>query len=218
MIFGTFPSRTAAAAVLAAALGAPVLAAQQPEDTVKLNPIVVTATRVPTPLASVSSAITVVTGEELRERGIGTVAEALRDVPGVDVVETGPWGGATSLFVRGGESDYVRVLVDGVPVNTPGGGVDLAALTTADVERIEIVRGPASVLYGSDAVTGVVQVFTRSAADGLRWDAAARGGRASRPARAGWPGCAPGGIRPRAAALRGCPVILARNPPNATAD
>ena len=71
MIFGTFPSRTAAAAVLAAALGAPVLAAQQPEDTVKLNPIVVTATRVPTPLASVSSAITVVTGEELRERILG---------------------------------------------------------------------------------------------------------------------------------------------------
>jgi vitamin B12 transporter len=165
-----------AALAAAAALGPAVLAAQQPSDTVRLAPIVVTATRLPTPLGSVASAITVVTGDELRERGVATVADALRAVPGVDVVETGPFGSATSLFLRGGESDYVRVLVDGVPLNAPGGGVDLSTLATADVERIEIVRGPASVLYGSDAVTGVVQVFTRSGHGPLRWDAGASGG------------------------------------------
>ena len=168
--------RMAAATLALTALAAGALAAQQPQDTVQLNPITVTATRVPVPLGSVSSSITLVTGAELRARGIATVADALRDVPGADVVETGPFGGATSLFMRGGESDFVRVLVDGVPLNAPGGGVDLATLNTADVERIEIVRGPASVLYGSDAVTGVVQVFTRSAARGLRWDATAQGG------------------------------------------
>jgi vitamin B12 transporter len=143
---------------------------------VRLSPIVVTATRLPTPLASTASAVTVLTGDELRTRGIGTVAEALRAVPGMDVVETGPFGGTTSLFLRGGESDYVRYLVDGVPLNTPGGAIDLATLTTADVERIEIVRGPASVLYGSDAVTGVVQVFTRGGRGALAWETGAQGG------------------------------------------
>ncbi len=69
--------------------------------------------------------------------------------------------GATSLFLRGGESDYVQVLLDGVPVNEPGGAFDFANLTTDNVDRIEIVRGPVSALYGSDAMTGVVQIFTR---------------------------------------------------------
>jgi len=169
------PSPSIVGLALAAAPLAVPLAAQQPGDSVVLNPIVVTATRVPTPLAATTSAVTVITGAELRERGIGTVAEALRAVPGVDVVETGPFGGATSLFVRGGESDYVRVLVDGVPVNAPGGAVDLSTLTTADIARIEIVRGPASVLYGSDAVSGVIQIFTRGGGT-AGWEAGASGG------------------------------------------
>src|SRR6185436_4719852 len=66
-----------------------------------------------------------------------------------------------SLFLRGGESDYVQVLVDGVSLNGPGGTFDLGSLTTDNVDRIEIVAGPTSVLYGSDAVAGVVQIFTR---------------------------------------------------------
>jgi vitamin B12 transporter len=66
------------------------------------------------------------------------------------------------LFVRGGESDYVQVLIDGVQVNDPGGSFDWAHLRTEDIERVEIVRGPSSVLYGSDAVSGVIQVFTRA--------------------------------------------------------
>jgi len=173
------PNRIAAALLTGAAglaAAAAPLAAQQPDDTVRLSAIVVTATRLPTPLVSTTSAVTVLTGDELRSRGINTVAEALRGVPGMDVVETGPFGGTTSLFLRGGESDYVRVLVDGVSLNTPGGAIDLATLTTADVDRIEIVRGPASVLYGSDAVTGVVQVFTRSGRGALEWEAGAQGG------------------------------------------
>jgi vitamin B12 transporter len=111
---------------------------------------------------AVSSAVTVIFGESLRARGIATVADALRLTPGATVVASGSFGGQTSLFLRGGESDYVKVLIDGVPQNQPGGFYDFANLGTEDVERIEIVRGPVSVLYGSDAMAGVVQVFTRT--------------------------------------------------------
>ena len=144
--------------VLAAPLA---LRGQQPSDTATLNPVVVTATRLPTPLEAVPTAVTVLGGAALREQGIRTVAEALRTVPGATVVETDAYGSLTSLFLRGGQSDYVKVLIDGVPQNAPGGAYDFANLTTDNVERIEVVRGPVSVLYGSDAVTGVVQIFTR---------------------------------------------------------
>ena len=143
-------------------LACPVsLTGQTPTDTVELNPVVVTATRIPTPARDLPVAVTVISGAQLRERGIRTVAEALRTVPGANVVATNSYGSQTSLFLRGGESDYVKVLIDGVPQNTPGGAYDFANLTTDNVERIEVVRGPASVLYGSDAMTGVVQIFTR---------------------------------------------------------
>src|SRR5207249_7759284 len=134
---------------------------QQPQDTVVLKPIVVTATRVPVAADLVASAVTVLRGADLVAQGIRTVADALQTVPGAHIVETGSYGGQTSLFMRGGESDYVKVLLDGVPLNDAGGGIDLAHLTTDNVDRIEVVRGPVSVLYGSDAVTGVVQIFTR---------------------------------------------------------
>ncbi len=138
-----------------------VIAAQQRTDTVTLAPVVVTATRLPMRADALPASVTVISGARLREQGLRTVAEALRLVPAAAVVTTGPWGGQTSLFLRGGESDYVKVLIDGVPQNAPGGSYDFANLTTDNVERIEVVRGPTSVLYGSDAVTGVVQVFTR---------------------------------------------------------
>ncbi len=131
------------------------------QDTVVLKPVVVTATRVPTPADAVTAAVTVISGASLRERGVRTVAEALRDVPGAAVVETAPYGSLTSLFLRGGESDYVKVLLDGVPLNQPGGAFDFAHLTTDQIDRIEVVRGPVSVLYGSDAMTGVIQIFTK---------------------------------------------------------
>ena len=146
-------------------LSAPaLLRAQGRGDTITLAPIVVTATRVPVPTAVIANAVTLLRGDELRERGIATVADALRTVASAAVVGTGSFGGQTSLFLRGGESDYVKVLLDGVPLNLPGGAFDWADLTTDDVDRIEVVRGPASVLYGSDAMAGVVQIFTRRGA------------------------------------------------------
>lgn len=139
----------------------PVPLLAQQADTIVLPPVVVTATRVPVSPDAVPAAVTVLRGADLMARGIHSVADALRDVVGVAAARAGSYGSQTSLFVRGGESDYVKVLVDGVPVNAPGGAFDFAHLTTDVIERIEIVRGPVSVLYGSDAVTGVVQIFTR---------------------------------------------------------
>ena len=152
------------------------LAGQEPTDTVVLNPVVVTATRIPTPAGGVPVAVTVIRGTELRERGILTVAEALRGVPAASVVTTNSYGSQTSLFLRGGQSNYVKVLIDGVPQNVPGGAYDFANLTTDNIERIEVVRGPASVLYGSDAVAGVVQIFTRDGGGPTHASVAARGG------------------------------------------
>jgi len=153
-----------------------IVAGQTPRDTVELNPVVVTATRIPTRAGDLPIAVTVLTGAELEERGIRTVADALRSVPAASVVITDAYGSLTSLFLRGGQSDYVKVLIDGVPQNAPGGFYDFANLTTDNVERIEVVRGPASVLYGSDAVTGVVQVFTRDGRGAAHGSVALGGG------------------------------------------
>lgn len=161
-------------ALIVAAAGA--LGAQERRDTIRLAPVVVTATRVPTPLSTLSATVTVLDGETLQREGIRDVAEALRRAAGLTVVRSGSYGAVTSVFVRGGESDYIKVLLDGVPLNDPGGAVDLANLTTDNVQRIEIVRGPVSVLYGSDAVAGVIQILTRRGRGAPRAAVGFRGG------------------------------------------
>jgi len=132
------------------------------DDAFSLQGLVVTASPTPRVEENVASHVTVLSGLDLRAEGITTVAEALRSATGVDIVRQGSFGGLTSLFVRGAESDHTLVLVDGVQVNQAGGGYDLSGLTTDNVERIEIVRGPASALYGSDAMAGVIHVVTRT--------------------------------------------------------
>ena len=152
------------------------LSAQQTRDTTVLRPVVISATRVPIDRQAAPASVTVLRGDELRSRGVATVADALAAVPGLSVVQSGSYGATTALFARGGECDYVKVLVDGVPMNSPGGTFDFATLTTDNLDRIEIVRGPASVVYGSDAVSGVVQLFTRKGSGAPRGFADVRGG------------------------------------------
>lgn len=151
---------------LLAVLGAtPSLLAQDPSaPDFEMDGLVVTATAVPLPLSALGSHVTVLEGDDLRVRGVTRVLDALREVPGVTVVQGGSFGAVTSVFMRGGESDHVQVLVDGVKVNQPGGAYDFASITTENVERIEIVRGPSSALYGSDAMSGVIQVITKTGA------------------------------------------------------
>jgi vitamin B12 transporter len=152
------------------------LAAQETQDTTRLPELIVTPTRLPTRPEAVVSSVTTISGEDLRARGVRFVQDALREVPGAAVVQVGSYGGVSSLFLRGGESDYVKVLVDGVPVNQPGGAYNWAHLTTDNVDRIEILRGPGSVIYGSDAVSGVVQIFTRRGQGRMAFEGAAEGG------------------------------------------
>ena len=147
--------------LLTAFLATPLLLSAQEPDTVTLYPVVVTATRVPTPVGALPVSIIVLNGADLARAGVTSVADAVRSIPGAQIVQSGSFGGQTSLFLRGGESDYTKVLLNGVPLNEPGGAFDFAGLTTDNLERVEVLQGPASVLYGSDAVTGVVQLFTR---------------------------------------------------------
>ncbi len=170
-----FVARALPAALPLLLLTSSSLPAQQP-DTTRLPEIEVTATRLRTPTRALTATVTTIQGAALRERGIRFVSDALRDVPGVTVVRTASFGSVTSVFLRGGESDFVKVLIDGVPANLPGGSFDWASLTTDNVERIEVLRGPGSVLYGSDAMSGVVQIFTNRGAPRLHGSVGGEGG------------------------------------------
>ena len=110
----------------------------------------------------VGSSVSVLTAQDMADRGDQTIFDALRAVPGVNVVESGARGGVASLFVRGGESDYNLVEIDGIPLNEFGGAFDFAPLTTDGVDRVEVTRSPESALYGTNAVSSVVDIVTRS--------------------------------------------------------
>jgi vitamin B12 transporter len=125
--------------------------------------VVVTATRTEAPAGLVGASVTAFTADDLERRRVPLVADVLRGTPGATVIHTGAPGGVTSLFVRGGESSYNKVLVDGIPLNEPGGTFNFASLTTDNVERLEIVRGAQSALFGSDAMASVVQIITKRA-------------------------------------------------------
>ena len=151
-------------------------AGAQATDTTKLSTVVVSASKTPAERTALTQSVTILSGSDLRARGIARVSDALRAIPGAAVVENGSTGSVSTLFIRGGESRYTKVLIDGVAVNAPGGFFDFSHLTTDNIDRIEIVRGPASVVHGADAVSGVVQIFTRQGTGGLNAFAEARGG------------------------------------------
>ncbi len=138
--------------------------AADPTPVTTLDTLTVTATRLETPWRDLASSLTALTAEDLRARQIYTVADALRVVPGLDTVRLGPLGQQASVFLRGANSNHTLVLIDGVEANdpsNPGGLFDFAHLTVDEIERIEILRGPQSSLYGADAIGGVIQIFTK---------------------------------------------------------
>ena len=122
--------------------------------------IVVSASQVETPRSTTPASVTVINGANLRALQVESVADALRQVPGLSVSRSGGRGAITLLFPRGGASNYTLVLVDGIRANSFGGAYDFAHLSVANVDRVEIVRGPQSALYGSEAIGAVVQVIT----------------------------------------------------------
>ena len=140
-----------------------------------LPEVIVTATRTPENAKTIGSSVTIITGKQLREAG-QDVLEALRYVPGFAVVLNGGRGSGTSVFTRGGESDHNLVLIDGVKVNNSGGFFNFADLTVDNIDRIEILRGPQSALYGADAMAAVIHIFTRKGRGAPGADAYLRGG------------------------------------------
>ncbi len=120
----------------------------------------VTANLTETPTEQVGSSVTTISAKEITNQQSLLVSDYLQTVPGATINRSGGRGEITSLFIRGGESDYTKVMVDGIPINEPGGAQDFSGISSANLSRIEIVRGPQSALFGTDAMTGVVQIFT----------------------------------------------------------
>jgi vitamin B12 transporter len=129
-----------------------------------VDQIIVTGSRTPMSINSVGSAVTVITRDDIERRQARYVSDLLRTVPGFSVSHSGVAGAQTQVRVRGAEANHVLVLIDGARANDPATGDEFRweFLTTANIERIEIVRGPQSALWGSDAVAGVVHIITRS--------------------------------------------------------
>ena len=130
----------------------------------RLGPIVISATRTATPSDEIASSITVIDRAAIENSGETHVVGLLRSVPGVAIAQAGGPGQQSSLFLRGSNSNHVLVLIDGIEISDPSnptGQVDFAHLLVDDIERIEVVRGPQSTLFGSDAIGGVIQIFTR---------------------------------------------------------
>ncbi|HEX5474182.1 MAG TPA: TonB-dependent receptor [Vicinamibacterales bacterium] len=138
--------------------------------------IVVSAAQADVPLSQAAASVSVITGDEMRARQLTTVADALREVPGLAVARTGSAGAVTGVFPRGGESDYSLVLIDGIEANAFGGGFDFAHLSADDIDRIEVVRGPQSALFGSNAIGSVIRIVTREGGP-TRGAASVEGGR-----------------------------------------
>jgi len=130
--------------------------------------VVVSATRSEVPLSTLGIAVGVLDRQRIADRQASALLPLLQDLPGVSVARTGPPGAQGSTFVRGGASNSARVLVDGVPANEPGGAYNFGTALPLELERVEVVRGAASSLYGTDALAGVIHVVTRRADEGER--------------------------------------------------
>ena len=122
--------------------------------------VVVTAEAEPTLLEQATAPVSIISREEIDARQSVDLAERLLFVPGVAIGRTGAEGGTASVFLNGGNSNFTKVLVDGAPINPPGGAVDFSSLTLDNIDKVEIVRGAESAIYGTDAVSGVIQLFT----------------------------------------------------------
>jgi outer membrane cobalamin receptor len=152
--------------------GAVTVAPGEQSFDVKLEPapvrerVIVSATRGDALPSALGVSTSVLDGEDIAERQAPALLDLVREVPGVAVARTGGLGAQGSMFLRGGESSFARILVDGVPVNQAGGGYDLGATLPFELERVEVVRGAASSLYGTDALAGVVHLVTRQGAPG----------------------------------------------------
>jgi vitamin B12 transporter len=153
-------ARTIGVALMLATLGAAAAALAQ--ETRNVEPVVVTATKLETPAEQLGASVSIVTEDDFKTYHYTTVDEALRQVPGVEIRRSGSLGKTTDISIRGANANQVQVLVDGVRVKNPSLGIaELSDLAPDLIDRIEIIRGPQSTLYGADAIGGVVNIITK---------------------------------------------------------
>ena len=148
-------------------------------ETIGDEGVVVSATRLPTPVAQIASSVTVITAADIERRQDRALPDVLRDVPGLTITQTGGAGGQTSLFMRGTNSNHVKLLVDGIDMadpSTPTGAADISKLLAGDIAKVEVLRGPQGALYGSDAIGGVINIITKVGEGPLAINASAEGG------------------------------------------
>lgn len=162
--------------VLVAPIAALDAAAQA---TTEVAELVVTANRIPTEASRVGSSVSIIDAAEIERRQQVQVLDMLKRVPGVSISRNGGFGATSTLRLRGSEAGMVKVLVDGVEVNDAAGAnneFDFNSLLTVDIEKIEVLKGPQSALYGNDAMGGVINIITRSGDGAPRFTALAEAG------------------------------------------
>ena len=151
----------------------------RPTNQASGNSVVVSPTTVPTLSEQSASSTTVITAADIQAQQIRTVPDALAAVPGLNIVQTGGPGSQTSVFIRGTNSNHVKVLIDSIDVSDPSNpnqSYDFGQLLTGDIARIEVLRGPQSGLYGSDAIGGVISITTKTGDGPLKMTVTGDGG------------------------------------------
>ncbi len=146
-------------------------AEDEAEGAVTASPIIVTASRIETRQVNVASSVSTVTEDDIDDGQYRNVTNAIDPVPGLDVVQSGGPGGVAVAFIRGANSEHTLVLLDGIELNNPASpnrAFNLTNLTLENIERIEVLRGPQSSLYGSDAMGGVINIISKRSDKGLR--------------------------------------------------
>ena len=180
---GSYRLRITRASFVAYEMEIRLSAAERRDVTVRLSldatssKVIVTAVPLPQPAESVAAPVDVITEQDISQRQFISTAYALSFLQGASIGQGGRAGGPVSLFLDGGNSDYTKVLVDGVPLDTPGGAVDFSPFTLDNIAKVEVVHGAESVTYGSDAMTGVVQMISaRGSTEQPALDLVAEGG------------------------------------------
>lgn len=156
----------------------PLVTAFQPAIA-NADEIIVEGTRLPTPLTETGTSVSIISADDIELRGYQFAYDALASAPGVTVNQNGAFGGVATVRIRGAATDQTLVLLDGTPLGDPtaiGGGYDFSILDPADIDRIEILKGPQSTLWGSDAIGGVINIITKRAKEGLGGRIFAEGG------------------------------------------
>ena len=172
-------ARLALCAVPVVTLFSTASAQAEPAARDSIDTIVVTATRLGQTATETGSSLSIITAEEIEELGLIYVLDAIAQAPGVTINQNGTFGGNASVRIRGASSEQTVVLIDGIPVNdpsSPGGGFNFARLDTENIERIEVLKGPQSTLWGTDAIGGIVSITTKSPGAGFGGEAFAEYG------------------------------------------